>query len=327
MESTFNSYQSLKTWKEEQILKYRSDISALNDFHDIIMKAVIRMALERTKKIERPSSWKFAWFTMGSSGRREQGFLSDQDHGLVFESGAAEAEKYFLELGEEVSKGLQAVGYPFCEGNVMSSNPLWCKSLSEWKEQIHAWMQEESLQTIRNLHIFYDSRVLAGEEEYIAELKSFIHVNLQKSPHLLTRMVETSMHMKKSVGPFGQLLAEEKGSHQGELDLKYAAFIPYVNAVRILAVKEGILDTSTIARMNKIMNINGYGGLGKYRNNFAVLLKWRLQSYRQTDAYDDTHYIQLKTLSLSERNELKDILKDAKKLHQFVVRTIQKGAG
>ncbi|WHY63174.1 DUF294 nucleotidyltransferase-like domain-containing protein [Cytobacillus firmus] len=327
MESTFNSYQSLKTWKEEQILKYRSDISALNDFHDIIMKAVIRMALERTKKIERPSSWKFAWFTMGSSGRREQGFLSDQDHGLVFESGAAEAEKYFLELGEEVSKGLQAVGYPFCEGNVMSSNPLWCKSLSEWKEQIHAWMQEESLQTIRNLHIFYDSRVLAGEEEYIAELKSFIHVNLQKSPHLLTRMVETSMHMKKSVGPFGQLLAEEKGSHQGELDLKYAAFIPYVNAVRILAVKEGILDTSTIARMNKIMNINGYGGLGKYRNNFAVLLKWRLQSYRQTDAYDDTHYIQLKTLSLSERNRLKDILKDAKKLHQFVVRTIQKGAG
>ncbi|MFE4525130.1 DUF294 nucleotidyltransferase-like domain-containing protein [Cytobacillus firmus] len=327
MESTFNSYQSLKKWKEEQILKYRSDISALNDFHDIIMKAVIRMALERTKKIERPSSWKFAWFTMGSSGRREQGFLSDQDHGLVFESGAAEAEKYFLELGEEVSKGLQAVGYPFCEGNVMSSNPLWCKSLSEWKEQIHAWMQEESLQTIRNLHIFYDSRVLAGEEEYIAELKSFIHVNLQKSPHLLTRMVETSMHMKKSVGPFGQLLAEEKGSHQGELDLKYAAFIPYVNAVRILAVKEGILDTSTIARMYKIMNINGYGGLGKYRNNFAVLLKWRLQSYRQTDAYDDTHYIQLKTLSISERNELKDILKDAKKLHQFVVRTIQKGAG
>ena len=327
MESTFNSYQSLKTWKEEQILKYRSDISALNDFHDIIMKAVIRMALERTKKIERPSSWKFAWFTMGSSGRREQGFLSDQDHGLVFESGAAEAEKYFLELGKEVSKGLQSVGYPFCEGNVMSSNPLWCKSLSEWKEQIHAWMQEESLQTIRNLHIFYDSRVLAGEEEYIAELKSFIHVNLQKSPHLLTRMVETSMHMKKSVGPFGQLLAEEKGSHQGELDLKYAAFIPYVNAVRILPVKEGILDTSTIARMNKIMNINGYGGLGKYRNNFAVLLKWRLQTYRQTDAYDDTHYIQLKTLSISERNELKDILKDAKKLHQFVVRTIQKGAG
>lgn len=327
MESTFNSYQSLKKWKEEQILKYRSDVSALNDFHDIIMKAVIRMALERTKKIERPSSWKFAWFTMGSSGRREQGFLSDQDHGLVFGSGAAEAEKYFLELGEEVSKGLQAVGYPFCEGNVMSSNPLWCKSLSEWKEQIHAWMQEESLQTIRNLHIFYDSRVLAGEEEYIAELKSFIHVNLQKSPHLLTRMVETSMHLKKSVGPFGQLLAEEKGSHQGELDLKYTAFIPYVNAVRILAVKEGILDTSTIARMNKIMNINGYGGLGKYRNNFAVLLKWRLQSYRQTDAYDDTHYIQLKTLSISERNELKDILKDAKKLHQFVVRTIQKGAG
>lgn len=327
MESSFNSYQSLKKWKEEQIIKYRYDASALNEFHDLIMKAVISIALERLK-IEISPSWKFAWFTMGSGGRMEQGFLSDQDHGLVFEPGEAEAEAYFLQLGEEISKGLHAAGYPYCEGNVMSSNPLWCKSLSKWKRQIQAWMQEESLQTIRNLHIFYDSRVLAGQEEYIGELKSSIHTNIQKSPHLLTRMMETSMHIKKSVGPFGQLLTEEKGSHQGELDLKYAAFIPYVNAVRILAVKEGILETSTIARMGKLKKMNGYDEeMGKYESNFAALLKWRLQSYRQTDTYDDTHYIQLKSLSKSERNELKNILKDGKKLHQFVIRAIEKGAG
>ncbi|UQX56725.1 DUF294 nucleotidyltransferase-like domain-containing protein [Cytobacillus pseudoceanisediminis] len=76
---------------------------------------------------------------------------------------------------------MHAAGYPYCEGNVMSSNPLWCKSLSKWKRQIQAWMQEESLQTIRNLHIFYDSRVLAGQEEYIGELKSSIHTNIQKA--------------------------------------------------------------------------------------------------------------------------------------------------
>ncbi|WP_370222280.1 DUF294 nucleotidyltransferase-like domain-containing protein [Cytobacillus sp.] len=327
MESSFNSYQSLKKWKEEQIIKYRYDASALNEFHDLIMKAVISIALERLNIVKSPS-WKFAWFTMGSGGRKEQGFLSDQDHGLVFEPGAAEAEVYFLQLGEEISKGLHTVGYPYCEGNVMCSNPLWCKSLSKWKEQIQTWMQEETLQTIRNLHIFYDSRVLAGQEDYISELKSFIHMNIQKSPHLLTRMMETSMHIKKSVGPFGQILTEEKGSHQGELDLKYAAFIPYVNAVRILAVKEGLSETSTIARMSKLKEMNGYEEeMGKYKSNFAALLKWRLQSYRQRDTYDDTHYIQLKSLSKSERNELKNILKDSKKLHQFVIRAIEKGAG
>jgi CBS domain-containing protein len=122
MESSFNSYQSLKKWKEEQII-YRYDTSALNEFHDLIMNAVISIALERLK-IERSPSWKFAWFTMGSGGRMEQGFLSDQDHGLVFEPGEAEAEAYFLQLGEEISKGLHAAGYPYCEGNVMSSNPL-----------------------------------------------------------------------------------------------------------------------------------------------------------------------------------------------------------
>ncbi|KAF0824916.1 DUF294 nucleotidyltransferase-like domain-containing protein [Cytobacillus firmus] len=325
MESSFNSYQSLKKWKEEQIIKYPNDTNALNEFHDVTMKAVFTIASEQLK-IERSPSWRFAWFTMGSSGRKEQGFLSDQDHGLIFEPGDEEAEAYFLQLGEEISRGLHEAGYPYCEGKVMSSNPLWCKPLSKWKRQIQAWMKEESLETIRNLHIFYDSRVLVGKEVYIAELKSCIHQNIQKYPHLLTRMLETSMHIKKSVGPFGQLLTEEKGEHQGELDLKNAAFIPYVNAVRILAAKEGLSETSTIDRMGKLKKMKCYEEeMGKYKSNFAALLKWRLQSYRQSDTYDDTHYLQLKSLLESERNQLKKILKDGKKLQRFVIRAIEKG--
>ncbi|UQX56500.1 DUF294 nucleotidyltransferase-like domain-containing protein [Cytobacillus pseudoceanisediminis] len=114
MESSFNSYQSLKKWKEEQII-YRYDTSALNEFHDLIMNAVISIALERLK-IERSPSWKFAWFTMGSGGRMEQGFLSDQDHGLVFEPGEAEAEAYFLQLGRKFQKVCMQLDIPIAKG-------------------------------------------------------------------------------------------------------------------------------------------------------------------------------------------------------------------
>jgi CBS domain-containing protein len=320
-----NPYQSLKKWKDEQILNFRSDAYALNEFHDRVMKTVFEIALDRMN-IEKLLSWKFAWFATGSGGRKEQGFLSDQDHGLVYEAVDPEAATYFLKLGEEIAEGLEAVGYPYCEGKVMSSNPIWCRPLVEWKEQISDWMDEASWQTMRNLHIFYDSRALAGEKEYIGELKSLIHNRINNNPNLLSRLMETSMHMKNAVGPLGQLLPEEKGTHRGELDLKYTAFIPYVNAVRLLAIKEGIIETSTIARLEKLQDMKDYGGeMNRYKNNFATLLKWRLLTYKQTDTYDDTHFLQLKSLTKTERNELKRILKDRKKLHQFVIRTVEKG--
>ncbi|WP_026583463.1 DUF294 nucleotidyltransferase-like domain-containing protein [Bacillus sp. J33] len=326
MDIGINSYQSLKKWKDEQILHYRSDTSLLNKFHDRVMKTVFELALERMYRKISPS-WKFAWFATGSGGRMEQGFLSDQDHGMVYEAKDHEAETFFLQLGEEVAKGLEAVGYPYCEGKVMSSNPVWCKPLEKWKGQIAEWMQEESLHSIRNLHIFYDSRVLIGEEDFIGELKSLIYHQIKKSPQLPSRLMETSMHIKNAIGPFGQLLTEEKGPHQGEMDLKYTAFIPYVNAVRILAITEGIMETSTIARIEKLRAIHGYNEeMDEYKNNFAALLKWRLLSYNQTDTYDDTHFLKVKSLTKLERKELKRILRGGKKLHQFVARTVEKGA-
>ncbi|MBT2688232.1 hypothetical protein J7I93_08565 [Bacillus sp. ISL-47] len=319
------SYQSLKKWKDEQILNFRSDTYALNEFHDRVMKTVFDIALDRMNNEKLPS-WKFAWFATGSGGRKEQGFLSDQDHGLIYEAKDPEAATYFLKLGEEIAEGLETVGYPCCEGKVMSSNPIWCRDLVEWKEQISDWMEEGSLQTMRNLHIFYDSRALAGENEYIGELKSLIHNRINHDPNLLSRLMETSMHMKNAVGPLGQLLPEEKGTHQGKLDLKYTAFIPYVNAVRILSIKEGIFETSTIARLEKLQDMKDYGAvMNRYQNNFATLLKWRLLAYKQTDTYDDTHFLQLKSLTKGERNELRSILRDGKKLHQFVIRTVEKG--
>ncbi|GLB58963.1 DUF294 nucleotidyltransferase-like domain-containing protein [Cytobacillus sp. NCCP-133] len=326
MNCGINSYQSLKKWKDEQILNLRLDAYALNELHDCVMKTVFKIALERMNGEKLPS-WKFVWFLTGSGGRMEQGFLSDQDHGLVYETEDPEAATYFLKLGKEIADGLETVGYPYCEGNVMSSNPIWCQPLGKWKEQISDWMKEESWQTLRNLHIFYDSRVLAGEKEYIGELKSLIHNRIKNNSNLLSRLMETSMHIKNAIGPVGQLLPEEKGTHQGELDLKYTAFIPYVNAVRLLAIKEGIFETSTIARLEKLQDIKGYdAGMDRCKNNFATLLKWRLLSYKQTDTYNDTHFLQIKSLTKRERNELKRILKDGKNLHQFVIRTIEKGA-
>jgi CBS domain-containing protein len=46
---------------------------------------------------------------------------------------------------------------------------------------------------------------------------------------------------------------------------------------------------------------------------------------QQDDSYDDTHFLNLKKLSKEDKRELKKILKDGKKLHQYVSGLIEKG--
>src|SRR4051812_35136934 len=149
------------------------DTCSLNEFHDVVMRKVLKLAIIRLNKGTPPC--RYCWFITGSGGRFEQGLISDQDHGIVFEISSGENEYYFLELGKEITYGLEIVGYPYCQGNIMGSNPLWCKSIEGWRKQLLLWMEERSLGSIRNLQIFYDARCLTGAGDYVKLLKSFIY--------------------------------------------------------------------------------------------------------------------------------------------------------
>ena len=133
------------------------------------------------------------------------------------------------------------------------------------------------------------------------------------------------MHVKVAIGPLGQIMTEEKGVHQGCVDLKYAAFLPYVNAIRILAIKEGLLETATLQRIEILEHLDPYASvLSDCRAHFHKLLAYRL-SLAKVNSYEGTHYLPLKNLSKQERKELKLILKGGKQLHQWIQRLIEKG--
>ncbi|MEQ2525944.1 hypothetical protein EKG37_09075 [Robertmurraya yapensis] len=314
--SANNSYASLREWKDENISFHYSDPFRLNEFHDQTMKKVFELALERIKPQQPPCE--FSWFITGSGGRFEQGPISDQDHGLIYEISNEVNDDYFIRLGKELAYGLNEVGYPYCQGNVMSSNPLWCKSLESWKQQLLAWMEEASWETVRNLQIFYDARNLQGNELFVHELKDVIYFYQKEHPSLLKRFMENVMHVKNAVGPLGQFIVEEHGINEGAINLKYTAFLPYVNAVRLLAIKEGIYDTSTLERIEQLVRLNGYGAaMRESKKHFLDLLIYRSSLY-QSKTYDDTHFLKVKKLSRVEKKEIKQILKDGKRLHHYV---------
>ncbi len=326
MKGNFDSYESIKKWKEEHIYRYEFDTKGLNEFHDEMMRSASQLALLHLEEIYGKPPCSYSWFVMGSGGRFEQGIISDQDHGLVYEEHSRQAGEYFTKLGEELSKGLFLIGYPYCEGKVMSSNSLWCKSLLDWKTQLIHWMDEKSWESIRYLQIFYDSRSLVGNEDLVKELKKTIFGYQRQEPKLLQRFMDNIQHIKQSVGPLGQIYVEHSGQYEGHIDLKKTAFLPYVNAIRVLAMKEGIIKTSTLDRLESLSEISKYRDeMLYYKHNFEKLLQYRVMLFKNATSYDDVHYLNIKKMSKEEKRDMKTILRDGKKLHHYVQGIIDKG--
>ncbi|WP_456276829.1 DUF294 nucleotidyltransferase-like domain-containing protein [Bacillus sp. AK128] len=318
-------YTSINEWRNQHVYSSQSSIQ-LNKNHDQIFIEVFHKAYQIMVEQHGEAPCEFSWFVLGSAGRFEQGYKSDQDHGIVYETNTQEAASYFLDFGEEIANGLFQVGYPYCDGRVMSSNPTWCKSFTEWKDQLHQWALEETLDSIRYLQIFYDARVLVGNNNAISLLKKeMLHDHLEH-PHLLQRFLDNIKHIKKSVGVFGQLYVQQTGPYAGSIDLKHATFLPYVNAVRLLAIKEGIVESSTLERFNRLREQERYQQtLKPYQDSFKLLLDFRLSSFHQNDSYSDTHHLSVKNLTHEEKKLIKQILKDGEKLHHFVQNCIEKG--
>jgi len=58
---------------------------------------------------------------------------------------------------------------------------------------------------------------------------------------------------RAGLGWFGRLLTErDDPKHRGQINLKYAGTLPLAEAVRLMALKEGVAATSTLARIDAL---------------------------------------------------------------------------
>ncbi|MYL19664.1 hypothetical protein GLW04_07160 [Halobacillus litoralis] len=300
------SYQELRTWREKVMPGLIPDPEQLNVCHDQLISRTIRLAEERVEMEQGKPPAPFAFYLMGSAGRCEQSIWSDQDHGLIFEGGRVDQD-YFLSLGAEIKRGLAAVGYEECEGDVMSSNPVWCQPKEEMKQQVSGWLQQEDWQALRHMQIFFDSRVLAGGKDMLQPVKNGIFTTLHEQPHLYQRLVENVKYMKKGKGVFGQLLPEQKGSRQGSVDLKQTIYFPFVNAARLLAFYKQLYVPSTLSRYADLEE--DFPELRFYKQQFHEFLQFRLHKAGESDGYGGVHYVPVHSLKTEEKKQLKSWMK------------------
>lgn len=318
-----NNYSNINAIRVKGLSDATISNEQLNHFHDLIYDQVISVAVSKLSKEYGSPPSPFCFFVMGSAGRMEQSIWSDQDHGLVFTTNSNDSQEYFLKLGKEISEGLELAGYKKCSGSVMASNPLWCKSMKDWEIQLGIWVGESTWETIRYLLIFADARTIFGEHSLLNTLKEKAFDEV-KSKQLLLRMLHNTMYVKKGVGVLGQLLVETHGAYTGSINLKETAFLPFVNAARLLSLFEGIKETATLSRISHISeSVLPHHDKSLYSNNFSALLDYRLKHGSHRD-YDSGHYVNINKLTKDEKKVLKQILKVGEQFYEHVRKLLER---
>ncbi|GAB6066326.1 cyclic nucleotide-binding/CBS domain-containing protein [Aquifex pyrophilus] len=263
----------------------------------------------------------FSILVLGSEGRKEQTLRTDQDNALIYDdtypSLDVDLKEYFKTFGEKVSEILLKIGFPPCPSNVMVRNPEWNKGKTDWIKTLESWFSRPEPQNTLKLGIFLDFRNAFGDKTLEEELRETVFKLARENELTIAYMLKDAVRFKPPLGLFGRLKTEKKG-----IDLKKGGIFPITHGVRVLAVRNGIKETNTLERIDKLkeMNVIPENLSEDLSEAFKYLQYVRLKS--QTEKLklgeEPDNYVNPDILTKLERDLLKDAFKIVEEFQSFI---------
>lgn len=273
----------------------------------------------------------FAVIVMGSGGRGENFVAPDQDNGFILDdyddAEHGRIDGWFIDLAERMTTMLDAVGFPLCRGYVMATNPLWRKRRAEWCEQVALWSGKRHATALRLCDIFFDFRPVWGETAFADELRDCVVAHTRGNPLFLLEMWRDDSEHGPALGWFGRFVTlSEPPELRGWLDLKHAGSLPLVEAARLMALRDGIGETGTLARLAALKHAgrldgDDYDELAEtYRLIAGLILRRQVAAFRAGGTV--TSCVDPKTLTRRERAQLKAGFKAIRRLRDRLRREL-----
>ncbi len=272
----------------------------------------------------------YCWLLVGSEGRREQTFRTDQDNAIIYEDPVDEAqvaacEDYFARFARRAIGHLVQCGYPLCPGGIMAVNPKWRQPLSVWKGYFTKWAALPEPQELLNATIFYDFRAGFGKAALADELRQHLSTVTKQQELYLFHLARQCLSAKVPLSFFKNFIVEKDGEHKNKLDIKTQGLTPFVNFARILALKHGIRETNTLARLQVLAKESFLSEelLAKSVDAYEMQMQVRLiHQLNQIDASEQPdNHIAPADLSELDRRMLHDAFEVIERLHG-VLRTL-----
>ena len=224
-------------------------ISTLND---LLTSRIIELECIASGLQQPNSKNGFCWLALGSEGRLEQTFYTDQDNGIIFSVPEGETpdavRQRLLPLAKRINEALAGCGFPLCSGGIMASNPKWCLSLEEWQKTFSEWIDNGSPEDLLNASIFFDFRSLHGNASLAAALRAWLTKKISGVPRFLHQMAANALRNRPPLGVIRDFVVGQ----QQTLDIKLNGTTPFVDAARILSLASGSTATNTVQRLRDI---------------------------------------------------------------------------
>ncbi|MGF7045787.1 CBS domain-containing protein [Paenibacillus sp. DS2015] len=229
-------------------------LSLVNQMHDLIAARVVYFCEQEMEAGYGPPPVSYSFIVFGSSGRQESTLWSDQDNGLIISDEPNEGkERYFEAFGARLSDMLEQMGYEKCPGKVMCSESQWRKTLGDWGDTLTDWCSDLSWEPVRYLIIASDMRHITGDHDLSEGFRRLFYRWFGGNPELPVAVLRNTVRHKATINLLGQVVTERFGEHAGGFDVKYGVYIPIVNFVRFMALQQGVKETSTLKRLERLM--------------------------------------------------------------------------
>jgi CBS domain-containing protein len=225
----------------------------ISEINDRMLKKILDFAEKKFGKPPLP----YCWIALGSEGRKEQTFKTDQDNAIIFADPSSSAEEerareFFPDFTAFVRDSLVKCGFPLCPGSYMASNIHWCQPLDVWKKYFASWIRTPTADALLSSLIFFDFRPLHGDFALAEELRNYLVNMIDGNKVFLGSLANTIIKNRPPIGFMKSFIVEKSGEHKNKLDLKIKGVAMLVDIARLFALERGVRETATIDRIEAL---------------------------------------------------------------------------
>ena len=257
---------------------------------------------------------------MGSEGRNEQIVRTDQDNALLLRDGTdaaglAEAEA----AARRFNDALAGFGWPPCPGGVMLTNPLWRRTLAEFRESLADWVHGHEADGVLRLAIFVDAAAVAGDAALLHGARRQLDRLMVDNDAFFARFAAAADRFPDPGSWWRRLTGQ---ADEQPLDLKKIGIFPIVHGVRALALQQGLHATATAERVRLLAAARRLDAdlardlLDALRALMALRLDRQLR--RRRDGAPSDNLLLPSALATLERNQLHGAVAIVRRFRQFL---------
>jgi CBS domain-containing protein len=290
----------------------------VNQVITTIADTISQKVIEEVIKEIGPAPAKFVFIVLGSEGRKEQTLKTDQDNAIIYEDKANEQRElvraYFLDFATRVSDKLNEIGFVYCTGNYMASNPEWTHSLSYWKKNYKSWIDDALPESAIKFSTFFDCRAIYGDTIIVDELRAFLDLELQNPiEKFFVYLAKNALQYEPPLTFFKNIRTQTIQTKE-VFDIK-KAMTPIVDLVRVYALQNRIFQKeNTGERLKALRDIGVFTEtqFNELMQSYYYLMGLRLKNQAQDiieDKREPDNFILLDSLTKIEQVTLKEIFK------------------